>query len=249
MSTTDSEKKVDHLAVDAPVPGQNYVCLSFVSPDKVLKQKDEFLMHEFWRYLRANSMGEDARFDLSIMENVGDAHATFMHEKGTDLEEQFHQNNAFQTTVRGLKVRGVYNTMEEATVRSKVLQRLDKSHHVFVAPVGYWVPWDPNADMIAAQEYQEEQLNELMKNYKENEVKRDIYYEEEKNKMKDEAIQQNMERKAKLAGQEDEAAGGDSTSSVVVEDGPGAASLADSLDSAKPHTDLASDFEKFKKTM
>jgi len=31
---TDEEIEEDFLEVDRPVPGQNYCCLSFVSPDK-----------------------------------------------------------------------------------------------------------------------------------------------------------------------------------------------------------------------
>ena len=30
----------DFLEVDKPVPGQNYCCISFVSPDKVLEKKE-----------------------------------------------------------------------------------------------------------------------------------------------------------------------------------------------------------------
>ena len=29
----DKEEKIDYLEVDDPIPGQNYVCLSFVSPE------------------------------------------------------------------------------------------------------------------------------------------------------------------------------------------------------------------------
>ena len=193
FSSKDEQNIVeDHLDVDNPIPGQNFVCLSFVSPEKVLKQKEDFLRQKFWEYLKENS---DERFDLSILDNIADVYLTFMHEKGQTLEDAFHKENKFQTSVRGLKVRGTYSTMEEASIRSKVLQRLDTTHHVFVAPVGYWLPWDPDADQIEQQEYQEEQLNDLMKNYKENEVKRNIYYENEKKEMKDKAMEENMRRK------------------------------------------------------
>ena len=36
-------EKVDYLEVDNPIPGQNYVCISFVSPDDIIKQKELFL--------------------------------------------------------------------------------------------------------------------------------------------------------------------------------------------------------------
>ena len=42
-----SEKVEDFLSVDNPIPGQNFVCLSFVSPDKILPQKNTFFIHNF----------------------------------------------------------------------------------------------------------------------------------------------------------------------------------------------------------
>jgi hypothetical protein len=41
-----------------------------------------------------------------------------------------------------LKVRGVYDTLREAQVRAKVLQRRDPNFNVFLGQVGYWLPWD-----------------------------------------------------------------------------------------------------------
>ena len=37
----------DFLEVDNPIPGQNYVCLSFVSPEKELQKKDTYYIHSF----------------------------------------------------------------------------------------------------------------------------------------------------------------------------------------------------------
>ena len=197
-SSQQSTPVEDHLDVDAPIPGQNFVCLSFVSPEKILKQKDKFLLNAFWSSIKKdNQDGEESQFDMNLITNIEDTYEVFLQENEAQLEEEFHKRNNFQTSVRGLKVRGIYNTMEEANIRAKVLQRVDKHHHVFVAPVGYWLPWDPTADNIADQVYQEEQLNELMKNYKENEVKRDLFYEEQKNERKKKAIEENLERKKK----------------------------------------------------
>jgi hypothetical protein len=198
MSATSQQSTPaeDHLDVDTPVPGQNFVCLSFVSPEKILKQKDKFLMNCFWSSIKKdNQDGEESQFDMNLITNIEETYEVFLQENEAQLEEEFHKRNEFQTSVRGVKVRGIYNTMEEANIRAKVLQRVDKHHHVFVAPVGYWLPWDPNAENIEDQVYQEEQLNELMKNYKENEVKRDIFYEDQKSERKKKAIEENLQRK------------------------------------------------------
>ena len=40
-------KYVDLLEEDKPIAGQKFVCVSFVSPDKILKQKEIFLFEQF----------------------------------------------------------------------------------------------------------------------------------------------------------------------------------------------------------
>ena len=35
--------KEDFLTVDKPIPGQNFVCMSFVSPETTLLQKSELI--------------------------------------------------------------------------------------------------------------------------------------------------------------------------------------------------------------
>ena len=116
------------------------------------------------------------------------------------LYDEFDEQNNFQTSVRGVKIRGTYDTYREAQVRAKVLQRIDQSHNVFVGQVGYWLPWDPEADKIQDQEYVNEELNKLMKEYKTNETKRDLFYEEQKR----EAIQKGKEERIKKMKEEQE---------------------------------------------
>ena len=41
------DKKVDYLEVDDPIPGQNYVCLSFVSPEELIESKEAFKVSKF----------------------------------------------------------------------------------------------------------------------------------------------------------------------------------------------------------
>ena len=82
--------------------------------------------------------------------------------------------------MRGLKIRGVYGSQAEAVARSKNLQRMDTLHNIFLAEVGKWLPWDPEPHDISDQEYADDQLNTLMKKYKENEKTRDELYQEHK---------------------------------------------------------------------
>ncbi len=51
MKTTSSgevnPKYIDLLEEDKPIAGQKFACLSFVSPEHILKQKDHFFFEKF----------------------------------------------------------------------------------------------------------------------------------------------------------------------------------------------------------
>jgi hypothetical protein len=104
----------------------------------------------------------------------------FLFKNSAQLEDDFFAKNNFRTTVRGLKIRGAYSTREEADMRAKKLQKADPDHNIFVGQVGKWLPWDPAPSQIPDQEYAEEQLNTLMKKYKENEEAREQFHREQR---------------------------------------------------------------------
>lgn len=203
--------EVDYLDVDKPLPGQNYYCISFISPDKILNQKEQYFFHHYEKknidkfYTLFNTKldelinkCEDGTVDISeiilLKKQVEDVctseTCTFdkFKEKYEDFKfadeehigEDFDKNNNFQTSIRGVKVRGVFDTKREADVRAAVLQRQDINFDVFVGQVGYWCPWDPNPQKIADVEYVNKELNTLMKEYKANAAKKDQFYEEQK---------------------------------------------------------------------
>lgn len=121
MSTT---KYIDYLTEDDVLPRQQWVCLSFLSPEGIKN-----------------------------------------------------------CSIRGIKVRGVFATREEAETRSKQLQERDPDFNVFVGEVGKWLPWDPDVNTIEDQVYANEQLNDLAKGYKENLKKINKAHEERKRDM------------------------------------------------------------------
>lgn len=256
MSARDKKDDVeDYLDTDPAIRGQEYCCLSFISPEKVLQKKDLFFFREFMKFYEAkirfdtlesflaqnanehNDRVEKSRHELTGLfggmdlsglspetksrlhdyqesldntlasakvnlqdtfdsfreyvsqnrdvmaskENIQKAYDDFMFNKEEELDDRFHQENDFRTSVRGLKVRGVYSTHKEACARAKKLQKNDPVHNVFVGQVGYWLPWDPDPSRVGDQEYAEKELNELMKKYKENDTKRKEIFENEKN--------------------------------------------------------------------
>lgn len=254
MSSKVSEVTEDFLDTDPAIRGQEFCCLSFVSPERVLEKKETYFFSEFMKFYEAkirfdtlekflaenanrhNDKIEEARMvltdtfskiDLSGLspetkslihnlsedldqkvantrvniqdtfdafkehvslnkeilvskKNIKSAYDDFIYTKGEELEHDFHKENDFKTSVRGLKVRGVYSTHREACARAQKLQKQDPIHNVFVGQVGYWLPWDPEPSRVGEQEYAEKELNELMRKYKENDEKRKEIFENEK---------------------------------------------------------------------
>ena len=181
-----SEIEEDFLHVDDPINGQKFVCLSFLSPENILKNKEIFVLNEFLnKFIMENNkdlikkissrhnLDEDKLLELTEKVNydkLNEKFLDFKYANNDELNDKFNEENDFRTNVRGIKIRGVYESRKEADIRAKVLSKTDKNHNVFVGQVGYWLPWDPSqadTDKLEA-EYQEKGLNELMKKYNEN---------------------------------------------------------------------------------
>ncbi len=131
----------------------------------------EGVMEQYQAYLKKYK-GEVTRTEID------EAYKDFLFRKQAELDDEFHKANNFQTTVRGLKVRGVYSTDAEASARAKKLQRSDPIHNILLGVVGKWMPWDPSPNAIQDQEYAEDQLNTLMQSYKKNEENVANFYKE-----------------------------------------------------------------------
>lgn len=204
MAHQREEPVEDFLEVDQQIPGQNFVCLSFISPDKVLKRRESLIVKEFSKWLLKDlkKMNDPSKLDPAKLTpefidtlNVDDKFEDYLYANEDELTRKFNDMNDFQTSIRGLKVRGVYESKREAEIRAKVLQRRDPNFHVFVGQVGYWLPWDPNPDGVAEQEYANDQLNTLMKKYQENRKYKDDVYANETEERKRAAREENQKRK------------------------------------------------------
>ena len=215
-------EKVDYLDVDKPIPGQNYTCISFVSPDETMKQKELYLFNKYMNQ-RCGELEQDLskiiekssdelknkiqrdmvdklKLELKYTyEQFKSKYDDFKYKYNDELNAAFEKVSNKKTSVRGVKVRGVYDSYGQAEKRAKELQRTDRSFHVFVGQVGYWLPWDPNADQVQEEEYLESELNNLMGEYKKNEINRDIFYEEQKREKLKDAAKKLKEHEAEKA--------------------------------------------------
>ena len=177
--------KVDYLEVDDPINGQSYVCLSFVSPEEMIQRKEAFNTAKFLQSI-AHEKDKDFKYFYNLYED-------FVYKYSDKLQKDFEKDNKLKTNIRALKVRGVYSSEDEARSRAKKLQLKDSTFNVFVAPVGYWLPWDPNPDSIEEEEFLNDELNNLIKEYKKNQTNKDILYEQDKR----EKMKENLEKELK----------------------------------------------------
>jgi hypothetical protein len=239
--------KEDFLEEDPEIRSQKFVLLSFLSPENILENKDQFFFQEFLKQYevdykirnlesflvsvvrgvndkltkeadKMDASGADlsgvaltaltdaanlcrkSRLNIGniletytnfVKENdkdikkttIKEAYDDFMFKNQTKLEDEFFAKNEFRTSIRGLKVRGVTGTHGEAVAMSKKLQRSDAIHNIFLGEVGKWLPWDPKPHQVQDQEYAEDQLNTLMKRYKDNEEARDKFVSEQRQEL------------------------------------------------------------------
>ena len=213
-------KYVDVLDEDKPIAGQKFVCISFISPEKIIKQKELFFFEEFlkkWEF--SKSMEKFVQFlnfisykykltfddiskdfkDFLTEEQAGFVgggmeadYKTFLDQNEEELENSFNTKNSFQTSTRGIKVRGAYPTTEEAELRCKMLRELDPNHDVFVGPIGLWMPWDPEAYKTGRVEYMEDELNQLMHEKNKNENFAKSAFDQRVKESKKKAIEENI---------------------------------------------------------
>lgn len=184
QSKVENNDMEDFLEEDKPIQGQKYVCLSFISPENVLDDKKTFNLYHFLKEKNPDYAKTYAEFKEDFK---------YYQEDNVDtLQDKFDELVDYQTNVRGVKVRGVYDNIKAANIRAKVLQKLDRSFHVYVGQVGYWLPWDPSANNIEDQEYAEPELNRLVKEYKKNETKKDMFYEEQKREKQKAAMEESL---------------------------------------------------------
>lgn len=218
-------KYVDLLEVDKAIAGQAFGCFSFISPEKVLKQREMFYFEEFLKQWDMNkSMEKFHQFlnfisfkyklqfeevikdfevfvkeerDTIVNSSIEDDYKTFLDREETELEKKFNVKHNFQTSVRGFKARGNFASQEEAELRAKLLRETDPSFDVFVGPVGTWLPWEPEAYKTGRVEYMEEELNQLANEKKKNEEIAKTAFEQRVKETKQKAIDENKKNAEK----------------------------------------------------
>jgi len=218
---SEKEPLVDLLDEDKPVAEQKFVCLSFISPENIIKQREVHFFEEFvkqWNFskeiekynqflgflsFKYNLNIEQLNTDFSdfideekdnLYTTVSDEYKNFLDINEEKLLKTFNEANTFQTSVRGIKVRGCFASQQEAELRCKMLRELDPNHDVYVGPVGVWMPFHPEAYKTGRVEYLEKELNELMHEKNKNETKAKTEFDKRLKDSKRKAIEENIKK-------------------------------------------------------
>lgn len=222
-----NERYVDLLERDAPLNGQKYVCVSFVSPEKEIKQREIFFFeqflknwdfstslerfHEFLNFIsvkygpKIDDLMKD--FEEFVVEenhnlksrNVKEDYTRFLDSKEDELQKKYDIETEFRTNVRGLKIRGSFETESEARTRAKILQNIDSNFDTYVGEVGAWMPFHPDAYKTGDVQFLNDELNQLFHEKRDNEEKARMEFENRVRDAKRRAIEENI-KKAKETG-------------------------------------------------
>jgi hypothetical protein len=219
---SQNPKYIDLLDEDKPVAGQKFTCISFISPEKIIKQRELFNFQDFlkqwdmhkslekfnqflsflsYKYtLNFDNLTKDLQEfcseekDRLFTSTLEDEFKNFMDMNDSRLEEEFNAKHSFQTSVRGVKVRGSYPSQQEAELRCKMLREVDPNHDVYVGPVGTWMPFHPEAYKTGRVEYLEDELNQLMQEKDKNEKFAKVEFDKRVRESKEKAIQDNIKK-------------------------------------------------------
>jgi len=227
LPKADENGPIDYLDEDPEIPTQKYCVVSFISPEKVIKQKQEFFFEKFvewmdyeWKIkglenfmaflskkysVKIDDLLKDAQEYVNVRKeevkktDIHEQYQIFLLKNEKDLQELYDNKVEFRTNMRGVKVRRAFATVEETQMFAKVLQRRYPKDNLYIGKVGAWLPWDPSEHLMPEVEYAEKELNELMRKYKENESNKEMFFAEQREESIRKQKEENEQRKKQNA--------------------------------------------------
>jgi hypothetical protein len=214
-------KYIDLLNEYPVIPSQLYGCYSFVSPEKIIKQKEVFFFENFvkqWNFtksvsqfsdflqfvsfkynIKVDNLLEDFKQFVQEEENLLKANdvqgdfSTFLDKNEDKLTELFQKEHDFQTSVRGFANIGNFPTAEEAERYAKQIRESVPHHDILVGRNFVWTPLDPDAYKTGRIEFLEDELNQLHHEKLKNEKKAKEDFDKRIYESKKKAIEANIE--------------------------------------------------------
>lgn len=219
-------KYVDLTAdVDPPLAGQEWAVWTFISPEKILKDKNLFKFEEFvkrWDFskrmqaylkfvnyisykygLSGDALHADFKdflreesSSLNSGTTIEDDYKHFLDKHEEKLNKEFDAKHNFQTSVRAVKNSGNFATMDEAKERAKFIRELFPAYSVRVGPVGQFGVWDPCYNEGGDMEYQNDELNRLVHEKEKNAALSKHAFDTRVKEAKKAAIEENKKKAA-----------------------------------------------------
>jgi hypothetical protein len=193
MTKGGASNAVDRFAVDAPIGGQTHVVVSFVGPNEAQANRNVLVLS---RYIREPALAlaknllllaETVPDDTGIIGTISVNNAWMFHEGSMqdefrifcaqqDVNASLAEENGGKSSMHGIKVRGLYDTQDAATARSKEVRKKDKASNIWIAPVGAWLPLAETMDAAAGKQ-DESSVNLLVQHYVEAQRAKKASYE------------------------------------------------------------------------
>jgi len=138
---------IDYLDADPEIQGQRFMCVSMITPTAdMCKEACHRIAKKHWASIK-NKTGPNG------IKRVIDAWEDLIKLR------------------RGFKVRGCYDTMEQATARTKEISKFDRNHHVFISEVGKWACFGQTPESAQQQKYMHDELNTIMEAHERERIK------------------------------------------------------------------------------
>lgn len=210
--------KRDWLREDPPITGQSFACLSYIAPEHIVKQYDEYCFEQFLKRWNFNKSIEtfvqflnfaSFKYKISVDDlhedfkefvdaertklqetNITEDLKTFISENREQLENSFDVDHNFQTRTRGVKIRGVFSTAEEAKMHARDLHEADQGISIHITEVGKWVALDSTESKSV--QYKETELNTLMEEKEKSDIKAKALFDKRVQDARRTAIEDNI---------------------------------------------------------
>ena len=201
--------KVDYLDEDPIIPSQKYCVVSVLTPKNFQKSAEtENKSTEVFSFTAVSTVTEGEVITLDTHNSLIEEHNKVLREMAalkTELQGMKNKNDDDKKniTMYTFKVRGAYETVDEAQKRIQYLNSIDNNVNIYLAEVGKWCPFEDDPEKAKDSVYKDEELNRLMKGYKENQEKGKQLFEQRKAEMVSKALSDTKEKKEKLKKQDD----------------------------------------------
>ena len=196
LEQEESTEEIENLKTSKT----EYIAKIRAQIEKLNKKKEECLENEQGVIEKLNNIKIDESPVKQSSENVQNQNIPMKFDgvvkrKNEKIENQNWYCISFlvedNMSLVGVKVNGCFDTVENAESHSRALRDINDSCSILIGELYKWQPFNPAPDSIEAgdSEYANPQLNETMKNKRDNEKKAQLYHEFRKNDM----IRKNLE--------------------------------------------------------